>query len=185
MHEKLASGVRSATPAEVEEGERVCPSFEDAEPRPALTSRPAPQDGAHPEEQSASHQEPGCPQQLARGAFLLDAQQAKVVEHESYPNTQATGRKPSKPNRQHEHWTGQPRQSGEMYAQISPSGTDSDSLPTDVFRRAIASERLPNTADAEALAIAFTAMLDGLWLQRMVDPEIPAERVADAAGSMF
>jgi hypothetical protein len=72
-----------------------------------------------------------------------------------------------------------------MYAQISPSGTDSDSLPTDVFRRAIASERLPNTADAEALAIAFTAMLDGLWLQRMVDPEIPAERVADAAGSML
>jgi hypothetical protein len=91
-----------------------------ARPRPALAS-PA-QDGADPEQQPASHQKPGCPQQLARAAFLLDAQQAKVVEHESYPNTHATGRKRTKPNRQQEPWTGQPRQSGEMYAQSSPSG---------------------------------------------------------------
>ena len=89
-----------------------------------MASRAAPQDGAQPEQQPASHQEPGCGQQLARGAFLLDAQQAKVVEHESYPNTQATGRKIFKPNRQEELWTGQPRQSGEMYAPVSPSGAE-------------------------------------------------------------
>jgi hypothetical protein len=39
-----------------------------------LASLPA-QNGAQPEQQSAGHKESGCPQQFARGAFLLASRQ--------------------------------------------------------------------------------------------------------------
>jgi hypothetical protein len=54
-----------------------------------------------------------------------------------------------------------------------------------VFERAIADGRLAADSDAQALAILFSAMLDGLGVQRIVDPSLPAERIAKAAGRLL
>lgn len=53
-------------------------------------------------------------------------------------------------------------------------------LLADVFDRAIAAGRMPPT-DTEALAILCTAMLDGLWLHGLIDPDLPIERIAEQA----
>lgn len=53
-----------------------------------------------------------------------------------------------------------------------------------VFDRAIASGEMPPT-DTEALAIVCTALLDGLWLHRLIDPQIPAERIANTAAELL
>jgi AcrR family transcriptional regulator len=52
---------------------------------------------------------------------------------------------------------------------------------TAVFERATTAHQLPADTDAETLAILFTAMLDGLGLQRMIDPNMPIDRIAAAA----
>ncbi len=53
-------------------------------------------------------------------------------------------------------------------------------LLADLFDRAIAAARMPPT-DTEALAILCTAMLDGLWLHSLIDPNLPSERIAEQA----
>jgi len=53
-----------------------------------------------------------------------------------------------------------------------------------VFERAIASGEMPPT-DTEALAIVCTALLDGLWLHRLIDPDLPAERIANTAAELL
>ena len=53
-------------------------------------------------------------------------------------------------------------------------------LLADVFDRAIAAGRMPPT-DTEALAILCTAMLDGLWLHSLIDPDQPTERIVEVA----
>jgi AcrR family transcriptional regulator len=73
----------------------------------------------------------------------------------------------------------------ELAARLRPMLARFRALLTDVFDRAISSGRLPHAADAQALAIAFSAMLDGLGMQRMIDPDMPIDRIADAAGRLL
>jgi AcrR family transcriptional regulator len=54
-----------------------------------------------------------------------------------------------------------------------------------VFERAVADGRPPADSDAQALAILFAAVLDGLAAQRIVDPSLPAERIARAAEQLL
>ena len=53
----------------------------------------------------------------------------------------------------------------------------------EVFERAIASGEMP-PSDTEALAIVCTALLDGLWLHHLIDPDLPAERIANTAAAL-
>jgi AcrR family transcriptional regulator len=50
---------------------------------------------------------------------------------------------------------------------------------------AVAAGQLPATTDAQALAVVLTAMLDGLWIQQIIDPEIDVDRVAGAVTSLL
>jgi len=50
---------------------------------------------------------------------------------------------------------------------------------------AVVAGRLPATTDAEALAVVLTAMLDGLWIQQVIDPGIEADRVAGAMTNLL
>jgi AcrR family transcriptional regulator len=54
----------------------------------------------------------------------------------------------------------------------------------EVFERAIAAGEMP-PGDAEALAMVCTALLDGLWLHHLIDPDLPAERVASTAAQLL
>lgn len=73
----------------------------------------------------------------------------------------------------------------ELAARLRPMLDRFRALLTDVFDRAISAGRLPRTTDAQALAIGFSAMLDGLGIQRMIDPDMPIDRIADAAGRLL
>ena len=73
----------------------------------------------------------------------------------------------------------------ELAARLRPMLDGFRALLSAVFERAIAAGQLPPESDAEALAIAFSAMLDGLGLQRIIDPEMPADRIADAAARLL
>jgi AcrR family transcriptional regulator len=50
---------------------------------------------------------------------------------------------------------------------------------------AVAAGQLPATTDAEALAVVLTAMLDGLWIQQMIDPGIDVDRVVATVTSLL
>lgn len=73
----------------------------------------------------------------------------------------------------------------ELARRVRPMLDHFRSLLTDVFERAVAAGRLPGDSDTQALAIACSAMLDGLGLHRMIDPDMPADRVADALGRLL
>ena len=68
----------------------------------------------------------------------------------------------------------------DLAAALRPTVHRFRGLLTDVFDRAIAAGRMPPT-DTEALAILCTAMLDGLWLHSLIDPNLPTERIAEEA----
>ena len=57
-------------------------------------------------------------------------------------------------------------------------------LLTDVFDRAITAGHIPPT-DTDALAIVCAAILDGLWLHSLIDPDMPAERIARAVTELL
>jgi AcrR family transcriptional regulator len=73
----------------------------------------------------------------------------------------------------------------ELAARLRPMLDRFRALLADVFRRAASAGRLPAEADPDALAIVFMAMLDGLWLQRMIDPDLPVDRVSSTAGALL
>jgi AcrR family transcriptional regulator len=68
----------------------------------------------------------------------------------------------------------------DLAAALRPTVHRFRELLIDDFDRAIAAGRMPPT-DTEALAILCTAMLDGLWLHSLIDPNLPTERIADEA----
>jgi hypothetical protein len=47
----------------------------------------------------------------------------------------------------------------------------------DGFDHAVTAGHMSST-DTEALAIVCTAVLDGLWLHSLIDPDMPVERIA-------
>lgn len=72
----------------------------------------------------------------------------------------------------------------ELASRLRPTLHRFRALLADVFDRAIAAGQMPPT-DTHALAIACTAMLDGLWLHHMIDPNLPTERIADTAATLI
>jgi TetR/AcrR family transcriptional regulator, regulator of biofilm formation and stress response len=68
----------------------------------------------------------------------------------------------------------------DLAAALRPTVYRFRGLLSDFFDRAIAAGRTPPT-DTEALAILCTAMLDGLWLHSLIDPNLPTERIAEEA----
>lgn len=71
-----------------------------------------------------------------------------------------------------------------LAAALRPTAHRFRGLFIGVFDRAIAGGRMP-PADTEALAILCAAMLDGLWLHSLIDPDLPVERIADEAATLF
>ena len=72
----------------------------------------------------------------------------------------------------------------ELAAALRPTLRRFRGLLADVFDSAIAAGRMPPT-DTEALAILCAAMLDGLWLHSLIDPDLPSERIAEGAATLF
>jgi AcrR family transcriptional regulator len=66
----------------------------------------------------------------------------------------------------------------DVAASIRPTLRRFRGLLTDVFDRAITAGTMPPT-DTDALAIVCTAMLDGLWLHSLIDPEMPTGRIVE------
>jgi AcrR family transcriptional regulator len=72
----------------------------------------------------------------------------------------------------------------ELASRLRPTLRRFRGVLAEVFDRAIASGKMP-PSDTEALAIVCTALLDGLWLHHLIDPDLPAERIANTAAELL
>jgi AcrR family transcriptional regulator len=73
----------------------------------------------------------------------------------------------------------------DLAARMRPMLVRSRSQLAERIESAVASGQLPATTDAQALAVVLTAMLDGLWIQQIIDPAIDVDRVAGAVANLL
>jgi AcrR family transcriptional regulator len=73
----------------------------------------------------------------------------------------------------------------EVAARLRPLLGRFRQLLTVLIADAVTAGQMPPTTDAAALAIALAAMFDGMWLQRMVDPDIAGDRIGEAVSSLL
>jgi AcrR family transcriptional regulator len=73
----------------------------------------------------------------------------------------------------------------DLAARMRPMLVRSRSQLAGWIEREVEAGRLPAGTDAEALAVVLTAVLDGLWIQRIIDPAIDVDRVAGAVASLL
>jgi AcrR family transcriptional regulator len=73
----------------------------------------------------------------------------------------------------------------DLAARMRPMLVRSRSQLAGWIESAVAAGQISAGTDAEALAVVLTAMLDGLWIQRIIDPAIDVDRVAAAAASLL
>jgi len=73
----------------------------------------------------------------------------------------------------------------DLAARMRPMLVRSRSQLAGWIESAVAAGQMSAGTDAEALAVVLTAMLDGLWIQQIIDPAIDVDRVAAAAASLL
>lgn len=72
----------------------------------------------------------------------------------------------------------------DLAARMRPMLVRSRAQLVEWIEAAVAAGQLPAATDAKALAVVLTAMLDGLWIQQIIDPAIDVDRVAGAIASL-